>query len=214
MNESSSEAAAGSAISNKKKVISFFKYVKQLEQYEWTKSLLDVTIKDPNFPWCLDKNIMLEYLKNGEVSLKVYDDFIDVWESYITSEQADKESRKVEWIKKCERAKKEDDYLIKHYCYKIRGKVYYYDQTYEEMEEQDIRTDEYWEETRNQTFRNMRTPWSMLNHNIDSIGCQCKAENLKQGIYCKTCKLMLKVHEYMMDLFKDAAEGRSTTGIR
>jgi len=71
---------------NNKQTISFFKYVKQLEQYEWTKSLLDVTIKDPNFPWCLDKNIMLEYLQNEEVSRKVYDDFIDVWESYITSE--------------------------------------------------------------------------------------------------------------------------------
>jgi hypothetical protein len=49
--------------SNNKQIISFFEYIKQLEQYEWTKSLLDVTLRDPNFPWCLDKDIMSEYLK-------------------------------------------------------------------------------------------------------------------------------------------------------
>jgi hypothetical protein len=39
--------------------------------------------------------------------------------------------------------------------------------------------------------------------------CECTAENLRRGIYCGPCKLMLKVDDYMMRLFKDAAEGRS-----
>jgi hypothetical protein len=48
----------------------------------------------------------------------------------------------------------------------------------------------------------------LVNNKIDAIGCQCEAEEIRQGRYCKTCNLMLKVDKYMMSLFKDAAEVR------
>jgi hypothetical protein len=53
------------------------------------------------------------------------------------------------------------------------------------------------------------TPWWIFHHKVGAIWCDCKPEQLRQGIYCKTCKLVLKADKYMMELFKDAAEGRS-----
>lgn len=52
------------------------------------------------------------------------------------------------------------------------------------------------------------TPGRIFRNKVSAIHCSCKAENLRRGIYCKTCKLMLRVDKYMMELFKDAAEGR------
>ena len=43
-----------------------------------------------------------------------------------------------------------------------------------------------------------------------SMGCECIAEGMRQGVFCKTCRLIVKVNEYTLHLFKDAAEGRST----
>jgi hypothetical protein len=36
----------------------------------------------------------------------------------------------------------------------------------------------------------------------------CLWIDLRRGIYCKTCRLMLKVDKYLMELFKNAAKGR------
>jgi late competence protein required for DNA uptake (superfamily II DNA/RNA helicase) len=36
----------------------------------------------------------------------------------------------------------------------------------------------------------------------------CDINENKQGIYCKTCMLLKRVDSYMLDLFRDAAEGR------
>jgi hypothetical protein len=55
----------------------------------------------------------------------------------------------------------------------------------------------------------MDTPRWLVSNKIDAIGCQCEAEDLRRGINCKICKLMLKVDNYMMNLFRDAAEGRA-----
>lgn len=40
-------------------------------------------------------------------------------------------------------------------------------------------------------------------------GCTCEAEYLRRGMFCPVCRLMVKVHEYALGLFKDAAQGRS-----
>jgi len=46
---------------------------------------------------------------------------------------------------------------------------------------------------------------------LNNIGCECHNENMRlTGNVCKTCKLMLKVREYTINLFKDAAEGRKS----
>jgi hypothetical protein len=54
------------------------------------------------------------------------------------------------------------------------------------------------------------TPFWILWNKIRIISCQCKAEGLRQGIYCDTCKLLLISDNHMMDLFKDVAQGRRT----
>jgi hypothetical protein len=43
-------------------------------------------------------------------------------------------------------------------------------------------------------------------------GCKCKAELMRQGQFCPACRLMVKVHEYALRLFKDAAQGRASDG--
>jgi uncharacterized protein YozE (UPF0346 family) len=53
------------------------------------------------------------------------------------------------------------------------------------------------------------TPWWIFHDKVNAIWCDCEPEQLRRGIYCKTCKLVLKADKYMMELFKDAAEGRS-----
>jgi hypothetical protein len=55
------------------------------------------------------------------------------------------------------------------------------------------------------------TPIRLFEDQVDKIGCECEAEDIRQGIFCDTCKLMTKVNSYMMKLFKDFAEGRSIT---
>ncbi len=59
-------------------------------------------------------------------------------------------------------------------------------------------------------FKYKNSPISMFEDMIDKISCECKGEELRQGTICKTCKLVTKLHQYTLDLFKDAAEGRST----
>lgn len=53
------------------------------------------------------------------------------------------------------------------------------------------------------------TPYWIFHDKVSAIKCECRAEDLRRGIYCKTCKLVLKVDKYMMELFKDSAQGRS-----
>lgn len=53
------------------------------------------------------------------------------------------------------------------------------------------------------------TPWWVFHQKVTAIWCDCRPEQMRRGIYCKTCKLVLKADKYMMELFKDAAEGRS-----
>ncbi|MDQ6862951.1 MAG: hypothetical protein M3044_03930 [Thermoproteota archaeon] len=53
-------------------------------------------------------------------------------------------------------------------------------------------------------------PSWIISHELEKVLCECKADELRAGICCDTCKLLRKVHDYMLSLFKDAAEGRST----
>jgi hypothetical protein len=54
------------------------------------------------------------------------------------------------------------------------------------------------------------TPICLFEDQVDKIGCECEAEGIRQGQYCDTCRLITKVNNHMMKLFKDFAEGRST----
>ena len=45
---------------------------------------------------------------------------------------------------------------------------------------------------------------------VRSNGCECKAEYMRLGQFCPVCRLMIKVYEYALNLFKDAAEGRTS----
>jgi hypothetical protein len=54
------------------------------------------------------------------------------------------------------------------------------------------------------------TPIHLFEDQVDKIGCECEAEGIRQGQFCDTCRLITNVNSYMMKLFKDFAEGRST----
>ena len=62
------------------------------------------------------------------------------------------------------------------------------------------------------SLRNNPT-WQVLDKlGVVRSGCRCKAELMRQGQFCPVCRLMVKVHEYALRLFKDAAEGRGIGG--
>jgi hypothetical protein len=46
--------------------------------------------------------------------------------------------------------------------------------------------------------------------NVCFYKCNCTGEGLRNGIICVVCKLLARVNDYMVNLFKDAAEGRSS----
>jgi hypothetical protein len=52
----------------------------------------------------------------------------------------------------------------------------------------------------------MNTPIHLLEKTIRKIGCRCKPEDMRQGVFCDTCRLLVLVHKYLMNLFKEAAE--------
>jgi hypothetical protein len=54
------------------------------------------------------------------------------------------------------------------------------------------------------------TPSYLFSKVIDEIGCECKGEEIRAGNYCNTCKLLVRVNEYLHHLFKAASQGRST----
>jgi hypothetical protein len=43
--------------------------------------------------------------------------------------------------------------------------------------------------------------------------CYCTGRDIRNGRVCKVCKLSKKVDEYMLNLFKDAAEGRASSSV-
>ena len=44
------------------------------------------------------------------------------------------------------------------------------------------------------------------------IGCRCQVEDMRQGVFCDTCRLLVRVHKYMLDLFKEAAKREDKIG--
>jgi hypothetical protein len=52
------------------------------------------------------------------------------------------------------------------------------------------------------------SPLAMMEDKISSIRCRCEAEQIRAGHYCDTCKLLVKVNDFLMRLFKDTAQGR------
>ena len=57
-------------------------------------------------------------------------------------------------------------------------------------------------------LRTHSTPWAMLLDQIVTIHCRCEAQGIRQGHFCDTCKLLVKVNEQLIRLFKDSAQGR------
>lgn len=56
----------------------------------------------------------------------------------------------------------------------------------------------------------MNSPVHMLSKMIDKIDCRCEAEEMRAGKFCDTCRLIVKVHEYTLDLFKRTSQGRTS----
>lgn len=56
------------------------------------------------------------------------------------------------------------------------------------------------------------SPSKMFHRMTDELdeACECEAEKMRQGEFCDICKLVTKVREYMLDVFKAAAEGRAS----
>jgi hypothetical protein len=54
----------------------------------------------------------------------------------------------------------------------------------------------------------MNAPIHLLEKTIREIRCRCEPEDMRQGVFCDTCRLLVLVHKYMMNLFKEAAESK------
>ena len=54
------------------------------------------------------------------------------------------------------------------------------------------------------------TPIRLFSKRLDKISCRCKAEEMRAGRFCDTCKLIVKINEYTLDLFKQASQGRTS----
>jgi hypothetical protein len=64
-----------------------------------------------------------------------------------------------------------------------------------------------------QTDSNLKqygSPLSLFSKRVKKIGCRCEAEAMRRGIFCDTCRLLVKVDGYMLDLFKNASQGRTS----
>jgi hypothetical protein len=54
-----------------------------------------------------------------------------------------------------------------------------------------------------------QSPHRLFIQRVVKTGCRCKAEEMRRGISCDTCKLIRRVDENMLDLFKNASQGRT-----
>jgi hypothetical protein len=54
-----------------------------------------------------------------------------------------------------------------------------------------------------------QSPHRLFRRRVDKIGCRCEAEEMRRGIFCETCKLIRRINEYTLDLFKNASQGRT-----
>jgi hypothetical protein len=80
----------------------------------------------------------------------------------------------------------------------------------EKSRKRKLKREEEKEQKLNRDFEFRNSPQRMFYKMIDSIDCECEAEKMRVGIFCETCVLISRVRQYMLDLFKDAAEGRSS----
>jgi hypothetical protein len=62
------------------------------------------------------------------------------------------------------------------------------------------------------TVLESNSPILRFSEMIEDLGyrCECKGERMRRGEFCRICKLGTKLTEYAINLFKDAAEGRSS----
>jgi hypothetical protein len=54
------------------------------------------------------------------------------------------------------------------------------------------------------------TPLQLFSKRLDKISCRCEADEMRAGRFCDTCKLIVKINEYTLDLFKRASEGTTS----
>ena len=55
-----------------------------------------------------------------------------------------------------------------------------------------------------------KNPLSLFVNTLEKVGCRCKADQMRRGIFCDTCRLIVKVNEYTLDLFNRASKGRTS----
>ena len=55
------------------------------------------------------------------------------------------------------------------------------------------------------------TPIRIFERRVRKIGCECEGERIRvAGEYCEICRLIVKANGYMMNLFRNAAQGRTS----
>lgn len=55
-----------------------------------------------------------------------------------------------------------------------------------------------------------KNPLNLFLERLAKVGCRCEAEQMRSGEFCDTCKLVAKINEFTLDLFKRAAQGRTS----
>jgi hypothetical protein len=54
------------------------------------------------------------------------------------------------------------------------------------------------------------TPFQLFSKRLDKINCRCEAVQMRAGRFCDTCKLIVKIDEYTLDLFNAFLSGNNT----
>lgn len=53
-----------------------------------------------------------------------------------------------------------------------------------------------------------QSPFHLFEERVHKIGCRCKAEEMRRGRFCDTCKLIVRVNKDMLEQFENASHGR------
>jgi hypothetical protein len=149
----------------------------------------------------------------------------------IKQKREELEQERKKWLDYCASQKRKED-PIEKYCYEIREEMPDYELSYEEYQKEvnkrrkerqeilnkenqaptDKRSRQLQREEAKQERLDFRleenSPFHIFLDRVEKISCRCKAEAMRQGIYCDTCRLIVKINEYMLKIFKDSAQGR------
>lgn len=148
--------------------------------------------------------------KRAEDPIRRYGNFIlGIVPDYEISYEENKEMEKESWKKRREILDKEFDEKSKLHWPKPEGMTKT-QRLKEKRRKRRLAIEERKEREHNDKLWFESRPQWLIQKRIDKIPCACTAEEIRAGRFCKTCKLLVRVNEYMQDLFKNASEGRSS----